>query len=75
MEDNNKFFMVILIMLLGIVVIMGGCLLQLDSIKCILQTQFEYQAEADLCFEEAWHYESSCHVERGDDDSYNWYWK
>lgn len=51
-----------------------GIIALLAEILTIQRSQFDYQTEADLCFEDAYKTLSQCHVERDEDGSYHWYY-
>ena len=70
-EDN--FTITLLIFLLALACIMGACLLRLADIKRIMQDQFDYQTEMQMCMQDALEYLAPCHLERDDDGSYHWY--
>lgn len=75
MKNNDNFKIGLLVCLASLAVMIAGCLVELKRVHNTLQDLLYYQAEADLCFEEARLVESSCHVERDTDGTFNWYYK
>lgn len=72
-KHENSFIIAILISLLAIIGIVYSCLLRLAEIKQVMQAQFDYKIERDMCQQDAMEYLASCHVERDEDGSYHWY--
>lgn len=70
---EDSFTITIILLLLGIAALIGACLLKLVDIKNIMQKQFDYQTEMQMCTQDAIKYLVPCHLERDDDGSYNWY--
>lgn len=70
---KNDFTTPIILLLLTIAAIMGGCLLKLVDIKNTLQAQFNYQTEMQFCMQEAMEYRAPCRLEMDTDGSVHWY--
>lgn len=73
--DENRYKIGLLVLLS----ILAGCAiaiaLEVQSVNSRLYDLFHYDADADMCFEEARLVQSYCHVERDEDGKYNWYYK
>ena len=72
--DENKYKSAIAILLIALVSITFTTMIVLTQLSERLGELFYYQADADLCFEQARLVQSYCHVERDEDGSYNWYY-
>lgn len=72
--DENKYKITVTILLLAIVSIAFTSMIVLAQMNKKVGDLFYYQADADLCFEQARLVQSYCHVERDEDGSYNWYY-
>lgn len=72
-RNEEKFTIIILLLLVGVAALIGGCLLRLADIKAMLQAQFEYQTGMQMCTQDAMKYLAPCYLERDEDGSYNWY--
>lgn len=73
MTREREWRTTVVIELMAIAVLLATIGLRLSGINNILQNQFDYQTEADMCYEQAREYLAPCHVERDEDGSYHWY--
>lgn len=70
---EDDFTTAIFILVVTSLIILAGCFVKLSNIKNILQAQFDYEVEKQMCTQDAMEYLAPCHLERDEDGSYNWY--
>lgn len=74
MERYEDYFSIsVIVLLIALLIVGAGCVVKLSNIKGIMQKQFDYQTEMQMCMQDAIKYLVPCHLERDDDGSYNWY--
>lgn len=73
MELDKQNSSIVILLILAMMMTWFGVLL--SQINKTLHAQLEYEAEYDLCIQDAWQYNELCRVERDEDGSYHWYFK
>lgn len=70
-DDRSDTFTIIF--LAAVVGLLVSVLTRLTSIERVLVKQYEYEAEADMCWQQVENYTArACYVER-EGDAYHWY--
>lgn len=67
-----KISMLLLLIVLFVEVV--SCIEKLSQIKTVLQHQFDYQVEMQLCLQDAKEYPTQCHLEMEATGEYHWYY-
>lgn len=73
MKRNNNSDITIVIFMLALAVLLAGVGFKLSQIHSILEDQFNYRTELDMCYEMAQEYYAPCHLERDNNGKYHWY--
>lgn len=71
-KDNNS--IAVLVALLGIAVLLAGCVVELCRLRYVMQAQFDYQIEMQLCLQDATQTHAPCYLEVETTGEAHWYY-